>query len=314
MLTSQINHWRVPYISSLTVFLPFHNLSFTLSSIDLAPTRLSRTQSTCQSSTVRDAGNIPRPLVSSFSKIQRVLPSPTSYIDCKQYRTLSNRPSKFTMTSQASSVGCTTFTLFPRLPMEIRELIWHMTLPGPRLVEIQYKHSSSSEGNTLLSGAFPRRPPPVSLRVCQESRNKALRVYTLCIPTKIGVPKCYFSPPLDTLLLPCGWLHRPDPCMLTQDVLGKIENICFSYPELDLAHTVLKIWHLYERFPGLKTISAALDHRTDENRVGEPSLEVPDPDNKALEVCQVKIEEAREAYLGRFPQRKLPFINIMILR
>jgi 2EXR family len=62
-----------------------------------------------------------------------------------------------------------TFTLFPKLAVELRLRIWELALPGPRLVEMR-------------SDACPRdnshRSTPSILHVCSESRAEALKWYT----------------------------------------------------------------------------------------------------------------------------------------
>jgi hypothetical protein len=58
-----------------------------------------------------------------------------------------------------------TFTLFPKLPTEIRLKVWANALPGSRVIPINLSIKHSRITNCAS---------PVLFRVCQESRNFAL--------------------------------------------------------------------------------------------------------------------------------------------
>jgi hypothetical protein len=55
---------------------------------------------------------------------------------------------------------------FPRLPLEIQNLVWKHTLPGPRIVPLQ-----KGQVGRLMSPCVT----PVALQVCQSSRREAIR-------------------------------------------------------------------------------------------------------------------------------------------
>lgn len=61
------------------------------------------------------------------------------------------------------------FTLFPKLPIETRQMIWKLTLE-PRFVEIRPKAHNHAGFITLT-------PPPTALLVCRDSRDAVLRFY-----------------------------------------------------------------------------------------------------------------------------------------
>lgn len=65
------------------------------------------------------------------------------------------------------------FTLFPKLSLELREMIWKFALPGPRTIEI-------SSINQHRSPAYYFKVPTV-LQVNHESRRTAQSFYCLCL-------------------------------------------------------------------------------------------------------------------------------------
>lgn len=85
------------------------------------------------------------------------------------------------------------FTIFSNLPSELRIKIWQQAC-SPRTVTLTYNTSSSSFSSTT--------PPPTLLSVSHETREEALRIYTLSFGTPTEAPKVYFNPLLDTLYLP----------------------------------------------------------------------------------------------------------------
>jgi hypothetical protein len=94
-----------------------------------------------------------------------------------------------------------TFEPFPKLPLELRRLIWRYALPGPRLVTVIEALSSPDSGilfidrcdgsGKVLASGLTRlqeksaKPPPL-LRVCRESRQVALGSYKFCFGTHVS--------------------------------------------------------------------------------------------------------------------------------
>lgn len=81
-----------------------------------------------------------------------------------------------------SSHSLSSFTLFPHLPLELQHQIWFYTLPGPRLLRIDYSPilSNGQYATTKsldLYTTFPRcygRQLPIILRINKASREYAL--------------------------------------------------------------------------------------------------------------------------------------------
>ena len=70
------------------------------------------------------------------------------------------------------------FTLFPRLPIELRNNIWELVCFQPRVVRLLPEHSPFlSATEHKVKG---QTPAPMILQICQESRREGLRHYTQC--------------------------------------------------------------------------------------------------------------------------------------
>lgn len=65
----------------------------------------------------------------------------------------------------------TTFTLFPKLPTELRLMIWRAARPGPRTIELKWRNDIGRWTSIAK--------PPVILQVNAESREEALKHYQL---------------------------------------------------------------------------------------------------------------------------------------
>jgi len=97
-----------------------------------------------------------------------------------------------------------TFTLFPKLPVELRRIIWRHSLPGTRVVAVfcdAYDQAPSFRSTT---------PVPTILHVSSEARMVALRYYELrfAVSTTPALPaRTYFDSEIDSLYLGVGNFH-----------------------------------------------------------------------------------------------------------
>lgn len=96
------------------------------------------------------------------------------------------------------------FTLFPKLPIEVRDEIWRMTLE-PRLVEVRPKSGKCEGFNSPKSdkyeGFYAAAPLPIVLTVCQDSRRAVLPLYPKCFGGLVIPPQIRINFELDTLFL-----------------------------------------------------------------------------------------------------------------
>ncbi|TAQ86192.1 hypothetical protein B7494_g5482 [Chlorociboria aeruginascens] len=99
------------------------------------------------------------------------------------------------------------FTLFSKLPVELRHKIWKEALPAsPRVVKVLKLHGSQYMVGKDGKGVFKCKLKvactiPVVLHVCQESRREALRVYTLAFSKNLDGRPVYFDFSRDELFL-----------------------------------------------------------------------------------------------------------------
>jgi len=77
------------------------------------------------------------------------------------------------------------FTIFSKLPIELRLIIWEMALPGPRCItgwfyrSHDYHQETEEHGSTIRWILIFSDKSPVMLYTCQESRAVALGHYQL---------------------------------------------------------------------------------------------------------------------------------------
>jgi hypothetical protein len=90
------------------------------------------------------------------------------------------------------------FPQFQNLPLEIREYIWDLSLPGPRVLTLD-THRAHNPEKLFFSRLFKAKNP-VALKICKESRRVAKRRYKLCFGTGnvyadlMGGDVLYFGP------------------------------------------------------------------------------------------------------------------------
>ncbi|PVH83460.1 hypothetical protein DL98DRAFT_412676 [Cadophora sp. DSE1049] len=134
------------------------------------------------------------------------------------------------------------FTVFPNLPSELRIKIWQQAC-YPRTVTLTYTSSTSSFTSST--------PPPTLLSVTHESRDEALRIYTLSFGTTSQSPRTYFNPLLDTLYLPRHQEMGYDETLrdfrqLVQDPTGLLNQV--RYVAIDHVNVdVKRPWESYNK-------------------------------------------------------------------
>jgi len=69
------------------------------------------------------------------------------------------------------------FVYFPKLPTELREMIWHFALPAQQILEVGYKDSGSRHSLRGQVKDIKNHILPSNLHVCHESRALAMRWY-----------------------------------------------------------------------------------------------------------------------------------------
>jgi hypothetical protein len=98
------------------------------------------------------------------------------------------------------TIPTATFTLFPKLPPEIRNQIWHLTANHPRTITIRESNSFTSD-NTVIQGVKHNATSvPSVLHVNAEARDIGLKYYELCFGSQFRRKPVYFNYAVDGIL------------------------------------------------------------------------------------------------------------------
>jgi hypothetical protein len=148
-----------------------------------------------------------------------------------------------------------TFTIFNRLPIEVRLQIWEAALPGPRLINIKEKRLRKTKREHIaetcpdldpatfppdnLLGVTSDSKAPSVLFACRESYSVASKVYVPSFAFADSIPETYFDFRRDTLYLSCNkfglfyedvegsWYKTGDELQRLYDRvnLGRVQNL-----------------------------------------------------------------------------------------
>jgi len=88
------------------------------------------------------------------------------------------------------------FEGFPRLPREVQDEIWKLSLPGPRVIEVKLENSGPV-GGLAYKASFE---PISNMYASRGSRLVALRKYRLSFAAQLYHP-IYFDPARDVLMI-----------------------------------------------------------------------------------------------------------------
>jgi hypothetical protein len=170
--------------------------------------------------------------------------------------------STITMPDQASTGK--QFTLFPDLPPELRLRIWEFASAIPRSVRLREFVPNERRTPDGLPAAFG--PPRCSsiLHVCRDSREIALKGYSLINDSMFSAP-LYFNEANDTLVLPPNsWKFELYNCSLDDSilrvtsgaVLGAVIERSFDRDAIETTYelNVSNIFYSLLGFPRLKEV------------------------------------------------------------
>jgi 2EXR family len=113
-------------------------------------------------------------------------------------------------TLQAVDGPLASFTLFPKLLIEIRRVIWKLSLPGERYFEFV---SMYEPGRCPVSYVHCKNKQIPHMSVCQESRTEALREYKKFRANCTGCPPVYVSPSLDVFCFAGRIMDEVEECL-----------------------------------------------------------------------------------------------------
>jgi len=95
------------------------------------------------------------------------------------------------MSSSSDAQSTPTFTIFPRLPIELRFKVWENASMATRTLELVY----------LINDRrfYTLQPVPAVLHTCRESRRVGKRIYHLSFGSAKCPPRTYFNPISDII-------------------------------------------------------------------------------------------------------------------
>ncbi|PVH75398.1 hypothetical protein DL98DRAFT_536557 [Cadophora sp. DSE1049] len=218
------------------------------------------------------------------------------FLKAKLTNGLSNRQSIVTLRPPPLGLPAKTFTLFPKLPLEVRLIIWKLALYNPRTISVD-----TIIPRPLLSPIYTQ--PLTNLRfVCHESRAEALKVQIALNKVSVGDKTIFISPSVDVLWL-SAWGISDDEWILVFKILHKT----LAHNRLPKIAVNLELWD--RLMSGNNTRSRFLDavaaFRTEEivivmgglSAFGSPDLILRDPRGKPRAVLHTN-------FISRF--RQLP--------
>jgi hypothetical protein len=123
------------------------------------------------------------------------------------------------------------FTIFGQLPVELRLEIWKKAIPEPRTIRI-HTISVDIQGTLFHKSVAFRAATPALLHTSQESREEALKVYTLAFEDNLINP-VYFDFKRDVLAFPN---------LFCLEIF--IKKCSRDWPTLDSNSEYLKVRHL----------------------------------------------------------------------
>lgn len=120
------------------------------------------------------------------------------------------------------------FQSFSNLPRELRDQIWGLVLPVPRIIEIRFI-------DLPFHLPSPKIPTPL-LHVCQESRAKVLETYMSLYCLSSTLPTIYINPKIDTLFIN-EYMHQYDKVFQEFDerIFGSLKYLAVESERL--------LWH-----------------------------------------------------------------------
>lgn len=96
------------------------------------------------------------------------------------------------------------FTCFPKLPPEIRQNIWKHCIEGLRIIEVyRFWRRARGQGGELIPRLMVKQAPSPILHVCLESRQVALKKYSLQLSiSRQELANTRIDPEADIICLP----------------------------------------------------------------------------------------------------------------
>jgi hypothetical protein len=173
------------------------------------------------------------------------------------------------------------FMLFPKLPIELRRVIWRCSLLGRRVVEVLYENETGQCKSCC--------PIPTTLHVNSEARGVALESYELAFATPRANAMVYFDFSVDALFIGVGNVSpsRTDPASLLFRTL--------QYNDLRRLEHLIIDDKMYSLYPGVEEVEHGTDsdggddHEGFDNAV-DSSVDNPESDASERSLNKLGLE------------------------
>ncbi len=192
-----------------------------------------------------------------------------------------------------------TFSCFGRLPPEIRLQIWECMIRPRIVIAACFNSHFHDQKRKQLAARAKKRPVPVLLHICQESRQVALKHYELAFAWRIphrlassesGPGQCdarlWFNFGMDALLL-LGELepfdsygfNSPMVYFLRKEDTRRVKHVACVFEELHLGvyeseQIFGSLFHILDRFPAVeRLLITATDKDEEVSHIAFPTTE-----------------------------------------
>lgn len=173
----------------------------------------------------------PELLASLLASVDR-LRQETVVLKNEVVTSLINSSAAHTLGISRLRAGSATFTLFPKLPLELRRKVWLAALFTPQVVSLHHvrRYNRSDARNELKF--VPSAPRCRINQVCREARDEAMRVQFRLCPYLGGQPNFFFNYEADTIWLSNRALSEDE---AESDTFGLDEYLDFGKKHVRLA-------------------------------------------------------------------------------
>lgn len=174
------------------------------------------------------------------------------------------------------------FTVFSKLPIELRYKVWVESMPLQRLVEITYKYyvSKRRHRNQRIK---TQEPVPTQLHICRESRSIALQKYSLQLDTTTRTCLIRIDPVNDRVMI--GFDNKFEQSLLMKgtvlapEALQTIQHLAINVSWGAEYHQTLNssLERLFQNFTALKDLVFDIQDRNSDitrsySQLGTPSF------------------------------------------
>lgn len=204
-----------------------------------------------------------------------------------------------------------TFTLFPKLPAELRLAIWTLTLPGRRYFELRSTLAVDEEDSTdweiTTWHIIGVDKAPVAFFICQESRAEVLKTYTPLKSTD-GYPAVLIDFEKDVLCV--RWRFYYHSVQYALENISVQDKLRFILTDSNPNETIPPLEN--EELRHLPALKEILMVDFDEDAVPQEIMGFEELEYPLIEAAQARLGKCESFVQGLFqrnPERKIPKVR-----